>query len=114
MTVADTLRRCKGMIVPKTRPRARWKLWYHAQHVEVRLVLKVQRHSAELNFEVGLEATRGARTLAKLSREIGLHPGQISEWKRQPHPPVPLRSPQSWGDRGARLLQKTGEPRKHQ
>lgn len=44
---------------------------------------KGKRHSAQFKFKVALEAAKEARTLNKLAGEYGLHPSQISEWKRR-------------------------------
>jgi transposase-like protein len=44
---------------------------------------KRRRYSAEYKFKVALEASKGQKTLSELSRETGLHPNQISQWKRQ-------------------------------
>jgi transposase-like protein len=51
--------------------------------VEVNLMPKGKRHSAEFKFKVALEAAKGTRTLSELASEYGLHPSQISEWKSQ-------------------------------
>jgi len=45
--------------------------------------VKRRRHSAEYKFKVALEAAKGAKTLSQLAEQYQLHPGQISEWKRQ-------------------------------
>jgi transposase-like protein len=42
-----------------------------------------RRFSAEFKFKVALEAAKGLKTLNELSSEFGVHPNQISEWKRQ-------------------------------
>ena len=42
---------------------------------------KGKRHSGQFKFKVALEAAKGAKTLAELASEFGLHPSQISEWK---------------------------------
>lgn len=42
-----------------------------------------RRFSAEFKFQVALEAAKGARTLNELSSEFGVHPNQISGWKRE-------------------------------
>ena len=44
---------------------------------------KRRRYSAEYKFKVALEASKGQKTLSELSSETGLHPNQISQWKRQ-------------------------------
>jgi len=40
-------------------------------------------HSAAYKFKVALEAAKGDKTLSQLAEHYKLHPGQISEWKRQ-------------------------------
>ena len=44
-----------------------------------------QRHqySAEFKFNVALEAAKGTKTISELASETGVHPTQISQWKRQ-------------------------------
>jgi transposase-like protein len=42
-----------------------------------------RRYSAEYKFKVALEAARGAKTLAEIASETGVHPNQISQWKGQ-------------------------------
>ena len=42
-----------------------------------------RRFSAEFKFKVALEAAKGTRTLNELSSEYGVHPNQISGWKRE-------------------------------
>ena len=45
--------------------------------------VKRRRHSAAYKFKVALEAAKGDQTLSQLAEQYQLHPGQISEWKRQ-------------------------------
>ena len=42
---------------------------------------KGKRFSGQFKFKVALEGAKGAKTLAELASEFGLHPSQISEWK---------------------------------
>ena len=42
-----------------------------------------RRFSAEFKFKVALEAAKGTKTLNELSSEYGVHPNQISGWKRE-------------------------------
>ncbi len=42
-----------------------------------------RRHSAEFKFRVALEAAKGQKTINELAGEFGVHPNQISDWKRQ-------------------------------
>jgi transposase-like protein len=51
--------------------------------VEVDIMPKGKRHSAQFKFKVALEAAKEARTLNELAGKYGLHPSQISEWKRR-------------------------------
>jgi transposase-like protein len=44
---------------------------------------KRKRHGAEFKAKVALEALKGAKTVNELSSEHGVHPTQISQWKRQ-------------------------------
>ena len=44
---------------------------------------KRRQHSAQYKFQVALEAAKGNKTLSELSSETGIHPNQISSWKRQ-------------------------------
>lgn len=43
---------------------------------------KRKRHSAELKAKVALEAIKGQETASQLSGKYGVHPVQISQWKR--------------------------------
>ena len=43
---------------------------------------KRRRFSAEFKFQVALEAAKGLKTLNELSSQYGVHPNQISGWKR--------------------------------
>ncbi len=42
-----------------------------------------RRHSAKFKAKVALEAVKGVKTLAELASEHGVHPTQISVWKKQ-------------------------------
>jgi putative transposase len=44
---------------------------------------KRRRFSPEFKFRVALEAAKGQRTISELSSEYGVHPNQVSQWKRQ-------------------------------
>jgi transposase-like protein len=44
---------------------------------------KRKRYSAEFKAQVALEAARERKTLAELSAHFGVHPNQVSEWKKQ-------------------------------
>jgi transposase-like protein len=44
---------------------------------------KRKRYGADFKFRVALEAAQGQKTLNELASEHGVHPHQISTWKRQ-------------------------------
>ena len=44
---------------------------------------KRNRYGADFKFRVALEAAKGQKTLNELASEQGVHPNQISVWKRQ-------------------------------
>ena len=41
-----------------------------------------RQHSAEFKARVALEAIRGERTINELAAEYGVHPVQITQWKK--------------------------------
>jgi transposase-like protein len=41
------------------------------------------RYRAQVTFQLALEAATGLKTINELASEHGVHPTQISEWKRQ-------------------------------
>jgi putative transposase len=45
--------------------------------------IKRKQHSAQFKFKVALAAAKEDKTLGQLATEYGVHPGQISQWKRQ-------------------------------
>jgi len=45
--------------------------------------MKRNRYSASFKAKVALEALRGLRTINEISTEYGVHPNQISKWKKQ-------------------------------
>jgi len=47
------------------------------------MVEKRKRYGADFKFRVALEAAKGQKTLSELASEHGVHPSQISIWKRQ-------------------------------
>ena len=42
-----------------------------------------RRHSSAFKARVALEALKGQKTLNELASELGIHPVQITQWKRQ-------------------------------
>ena len=44
---------------------------------------KRKRHSAEFKAKVALEAAKEIKTLNELASIYGVHPAQISQWKKQ-------------------------------
>jgi transposase len=45
---------------------------------------KIRRnHSATFKAKVALEAVKKEKTIAQLSSEFGVHPNQISQWRKQ-------------------------------
>lgn len=47
------------------------------------MINKRTRHSAEFKAKVALEATKDINTLNELATQYGVHPAQISQWKKQ-------------------------------
>lgn len=47
------------------------------------MVTMRKRYDATFRAKVALEAVKGEKTLAELSSEFGVHPNQISKWRRQ-------------------------------
>jgi transposase-like protein len=42
-----------------------------------------RRHSSAFKARVALEAVKGQKTLNELGSEFGVHPMQVTQWKRQ-------------------------------
>ena len=40
-------------------------------------------HLPEFKAKVGLEAVRGVKTINQIGQEYGVHPVQISQWKKE-------------------------------
>ena len=43
---------------------------------------KRRRHDPEFKARVALEALKGVRTIQEIASEYGIHPVQVSEWKK--------------------------------
>ena len=46
------------------------------------MTMSRQQHRGEFKAKVVLEALRGERTINELTAEYGVHPMQITQWKR--------------------------------
>ncbi len=44
---------------------------------------KRNHYSAQMKFQVALEAVKGVKTINQVASEYGAHPNQVSRWKRQ-------------------------------
>ena len=44
---------------------------------------KRTRYSPQFKFQLALEAAKGLKMINELASEHGVHPTQVSEWKRQ-------------------------------
>lgn len=44
---------------------------------------KRKRHDSQFKALVALEALKGIKTVQQIAKEFGIHPGQVSEWKKQ-------------------------------
>lgn len=44
---------------------------------------KRKRHDSQFKARVALEALKGLKTVQQIAKEFGIHPGQVSDWKRQ-------------------------------
>ncbi len=42
-----------------------------------------RQYSADFKFKVALQAAKTTKTLSEIASETGIHPNQISQWKRQ-------------------------------
>lgn len=47
------------------------------------MLKKRKQYNNEFKFRVTLEACKGQKTLNELATTYGIHPNQISQWKRQ-------------------------------
>jgi transposase-like protein len=49
---------------------------------EAPMTMQRRQHSGEFKAKVALEAIRGERTINQLAAEYGVHPVQITQWKK--------------------------------
>ena len=42
-----------------------------------------RKHRAQFKFQVAMDAIKETKTIAQLSAQYGVHPNQISHWKKQ-------------------------------
>ncbi len=47
------------------------------------MLKKRKQYNNEFKFRVSLEACKGQKTLNELATAHGIHPNQISQWKRR-------------------------------
>jgi len=40
-------------------------------------------YGPDFKSKVGLEAIRGVKTINEIAQEFGVHPGQVSQWKKE-------------------------------
>lgn len=45
--------------------------------------MKRKQHNAKFKFTVALEAAKGMKTVNEVASAFGVHPSQVSQWKRQ-------------------------------
>lgn len=43
---------------------------------------KRKRHDPQFKARVALEALKGIKTVQQIAKEFGIHPGQVSDWKK--------------------------------
>ena len=46
------------------------------------MTAKRKRHKPEFKARVALEALKGVKTIQQIAKEYGIHPVQVSEWKK--------------------------------
>ncbi len=49
----------------------------------MRMKAKRRRHDPEFKARVALEAVKGLKTIQQIASEYGIHPVQVSEWKKK-------------------------------
>ena len=78
--------------------------------------MKRKRYSSKFKAAVALEAIRGLRTINEIASEHGVHPNQISQWKKKALESLPdlftsnhRRSQESEAQLKDRLYQQIGQ-----
>ena len=78
--------------------------------------MKRKRYSSKFKATVALEAIRGLRTINEIASEYGVHPNQISQWKKKALESLPdlftsnhKRSQESEAQLKDRLYQQIGQ-----
>jgi len=49
----------------------------------LKMKAKRRRHDPEFKARVALEAVKGLKTIQQIASEYGIHPVQVSEWKKK-------------------------------
>ena len=57
-------------------------LWFAFTKNEEAMMTKRKRHTAKFKFFVALDAAKEIKTLNELATQHGVHPAQISQWKK--------------------------------
>lgn len=74
-----------------------------------------RKHNPEFKAKVALAAIRGEKTIAELASEYGVHPHQITSWKKAAQDNLGMVFEKAHGksenksDNSAELLQKIGQ-----
>ena len=71
---------------------------------------KRKTHSAEFKARVALEALKGIKTISEIAQDEGIHPVQVSQWKKELQEKLPdlFASPKKARDE-ARLAERDRE-----
>jgi putative transposase len=66
-----------------------------------------KKYSADFKAKAALEALKGQRLVNEIASELGVHPVQLSQWKKQAVDGLPdvFESPRRKGDTEAEALQ---------
>jgi transposase-like protein len=51
--------------------------------MERKMTTKRKQHSAQFKFKVAMEAVKGDQTRNQIASRYGVHPGQVSSWKKK-------------------------------